>query len=178
MFLHFDFYVTAAGTRRPCARVFAVWKDNKYCFEIVYSHQQEFHPPAIVLPACENLCKSKIGDDSSYEEEDETMRRRRRRRKRKRRRGRKENLVKKRRIRSFRISDDRIYIKIKINDHSRKKDRNILFFFTNNPTYFYYLYPHLSRREVARERLGRWNPWRVIGVPIRYHRLANRPVTR
>lgn len=44
VFLHFDFYVTAAGTRRPCARVFAVWKDNKYCFEIVYSHQQEFHP--------------------------------------------------------------------------------------------------------------------------------------
>lgn len=73
MFLHFDFYVTAAGTRRPCARVFAVWKDNKYCFEIVYSHQQEFHPPAIVLPACENLCKSKIGGDGSDEEEDEMV---------------------------------------------------------------------------------------------------------
>ena len=132
MFLHFDFYVTAAGTRRPCARVFAVWKDNKYCFEIVYSHQQEFHPPAIVLPACENLCKSKIGDDGSYEKEDETIR--------------KENLVKKRRIRSFRISDDRIYIKIKINDHSRKKDRNILFFFTNNPLLLLFISPLVASR--------------------------------
>ena len=62
MFLHFDFYVTAAGTRRPCARVFAVWKDNKYCFEIVYSHQQEFPFAAIVLPGCENTSKNEISN--------------------------------------------------------------------------------------------------------------------
>lgn len=76
------------------------------------------------------------------------------------------------------ISGDQTYIKIKINDHLRR----ILLFHEQSVTivHFYYLSPLVvpqggEKKVGAMESLPRH---RRSDRPIRYHRLANRPVTR
>lgn len=80
------------------------------------------------------------------------------------------------------ISGDQTHIKIKINDHLRKKDRNMLLFHEQSVTivHFYYLSP-LVVPQGGEEKVGAMESLprhRRSDRPIRYHRLANRPVTR